>query len=213
MEHCLDAPEQSEYLGKEKLEIQDQLKIIHSLMATLDYIWKSWTLTLSCTCWTWMSITPEATVLSSRASGPLHWFSMFHPARFTSKPRLVAPQIVWSRQGRTKMAEYQFRVAKWVENYQKEEKIEMKLPIMQFPWQLPFTYSFNPLFQAAIPGSAGNHTTAAHILFLTHLLIKIIIPYIEIALNGSGWRFWIAWGRQFLPVLDACWNNTCGWKP
>lgn len=50
-------------------------------------------------------------------------------------------------------------------------------------------HSFNPLFQAAIPGCAGNHTTAAHILFLTHLLIKIIIPYREIVLNGSGWSF------------------------
>lgn len=33
---------------------------------------------------------------------------------------------------------YLFRVAKWIENYQKEEKIEIKLPMMQFPWQLPF---------------------------------------------------------------------------
>jgi len=33
---------------------------------------------------------------------------------------------------------YLFRVVKWVEKYQKEEKIEMKLPMMQFPWQLPF---------------------------------------------------------------------------
>lgn len=75
---------------------------------------------------------------------PWHNFPIFHSTRFTSKTWLLACGIMdsWWRQGRTKVEWYLFRVVKWVENYQKEEKIEMKLPMMQFPWQLPFHLQF-----------------------------------------------------------------------
>lgn len=146
---------------------------------------------------------------------PRYHFPIFHSTKFTSKPWLLACGIMESlikgRKSQSGMVPVQ------------SGKMDRKLPEGRKDWNkasddavsmattLP-PYSFYALFRAAISGSARNQTTAAHILFLTHLLIKIIIPYIEIALNGSGWRFWIAWGRSFHTALDAFWNDTCGYK-
>lgn len=78
---------------------------------------------------------------------PWHSFPIFHSTRFTFKCGLLAfGIIVWWKQGRTKMEWCLFRAVKWVENYQKEKKIEMKLPMIQFPWQLPFHLQFLSIF-------------------------------------------------------------------
>lgn len=69
-------------------------------------------------------------------------FPTFVPLGLLPASWLAASLVVRCGHRWTMMEWYKSRVVKWVENYQKEEKIEMKLPMMQFPWQLPFYTQF-----------------------------------------------------------------------